>query len=329
MKNGQFTEAADALGRILARERGQWKNYQTASDLALAQMRAEIATAKLDLERTMQQAQVAIRSLDQRMAEIENGEDGRDGADGPPGPQGPPGASGAPGAKGETGEPGPIGQAGPPGLQGETGPEGPQGPPGAPGAPGLDGKDGADGPQGPQGERGPPGIFKAPRAFETGKIYYDGELVFAGGSTYCALRDTIAVPPHEDWQPVALKGADAPVGELCGLFDGNAAYKRCDRVAFNGSEWVARRDSPGEPGNGDGWMLAAKAGKPGRPGERGPAGPQGPQGPQGPAGKDAPVLEHVELMDWSLVFLWADGSTHKCDLVPLLERYHQEFGQNA
>ena len=46
-------------------------------------------------------------------------------------------------------------------------------------------------------------------------------------------------------------------------------YRKLDRVSFNGSEWIARKDDPG-PLPGDGWMLGAQ-GKTGQARRRHPA----------------------------------------------------------
>lgn len=61
---------------------------------------------------------------------------------------------------------------------------------------------------------------------------------------------------------------------VCGTFNSGATYCLNDIVAFNGSSWCARKDSPG-PIPGDGWQLIASQGKRGPAGERGPAGPAG------------------------------------------------------
>ena len=101
------------------------------------------------------------------------------------------------------------------------------------------------------------------------------------GSTWQARQDTAQRPPHADWAPIAARGADAPVGRVCGLFDEQAEYRLFDVVTFNGSEWRARRDAPGAPGQGDGWAIGASKGKRGDRGERGERGLAGPKGADG------------------------------------------------
>lgn len=275
------------------------------------------------------------------------GKDGEAGAAGAPGEKGDPGERGEPGPEGPAGKDGDPGSAGPPGPPGPPGEKGEKGDPGEPGPPGENGKDGVDGKEGergppgeaiagkdgqagekgergdpgPAGERGergepgPKGTFDAPEEWTEG-VYYQGQLVFLDGSTYCARRDTGRSPPHDDWAPVALagrNGADGRTGEPRGGWDAGEVYAKLDRVTHNGSEWIARYDNPG-PLPGDGWMLGAQRAR-GRPGEPGPAGPPGPAGIG---------VKDVELEDWSIRFALTNGRDIALDLRPLFERYHRE-----
>lgn len=173
---------------------------------------------------------------------------------------------------------------------------------------GKDGKDGKD---------GEPGKFVGLKEWSPG-VHYDGELVTYGGSTYCANKDTAQIPQHEDWNLVASRGSDAPVGQVHGLYTDGVQYRKFDLVAFNGCEWRARRDDPGEPGNGDGWALAAKQGKKGDKGDRGDPGRKGDQGNPGPSAID------IRLNGFLLNVMLDDGSIIECDLRPAFEKYHIE-----
>jgi hypothetical protein len=178
------------------------------------------------------------------------------------------------------------------------------------GAPGRDGKDGAPGKDGLPGERGEPGPaggFEAPASFKAGQITYAGKLIYFEGSTFYALRDTAATPPHADFQPIAFKGRDAYAGRALGLFDDKAEYRAMDVVTLNGSEWRATKDSPG-PCPGDGWMLGAKGSK-GKPGDK---------GERGERGEPGVGLAHVELIETALVFHRTDGSALSVDLAGLI-----------
>lgn len=179
------------------------------------------------------------------------------------------------------------------------------------GAPGADGVNGADGARGEQGPVGPPGLFVPPRPYKAGAITYRGELVYHEGSTFAALVDTPATPPHADFQPVAYRGRDAYPGRALGLFDPTRTdYRAMDVVSLNGSEWRAITDNPG-PCPGEGWMLGAKGSK-GKPGDKGDKGDRGPPGPAGDG------FVHVDRIEHTLVFSRADGSAVTIDLGTLI-----------
>jgi hypothetical protein len=125
---------------------------------------------------------------------------------------------------------------------------------------------------------------------------------------------------------------------VCGTFDSRTTYCLNDIVAFNGSSWAARRDSPG-PIPGDGWQLVASQGKRGPQGERGPTGPAGPpplltgvgfshRGMEikTKTGDAIPILRSVgvDAEDFSLKFTAPDGSTLKISLLPLFQEFHKQ-----
>ena len=204
------------------------------------------------------------------------------------------------------------GAAGPPGAPGPAGPPGNHGPVGPPGPVGEVIK-GDPGERGERGEAGPRGLFRA-RTFEPGRVTYEGDLVFHDGSTWCALRDTAASPPHEDFQPVAIKGQDAYGGRACGLYKPDETYRAMDVVAWDGKEWRARRDDPGAPGEGDGWMITAMRGAKGERGLRGET------GERGPPGKSAERPVRLKIENDELVLAWPDGYALRCELWPLIEQ---------
>lgn len=273
-------------------------------DHELRVIRAELATARARADGDVAIDRLQLRALiaDARdaMAAIRSGEPG------PAGPEGPAGAQGAPGERGERGE------RGEQGLAGEGGPAGPQGEAGPSGERGESGSSGERGEPGPVGETGAPGVFKAPEEWSK-RVWYGGELSLVDGSTYAARRDTGERPPHDDWAPVALAGKDAYPGTARGLFDATATYRALDRVAFNGSEWVARHDEPGAL-PGDGWMLSAKVGAKGAAGERGPPGAPG------------VGIADGSVEDWAVVLRLTDGKRMRLDLMPMLERFREELG---
>lgn len=107
---------------------------------------------------------------------------------------------------------------------------------------------------------------------------------------------------------------DAYPGSAHGRFDPDATYRKLDRVAHDGSEWIARKDDPG-PLPGDGWMLAAKAGSRGKPGER---------GPQGPKGEPGIGIKGGFCKDYALKLMLDDGRSVTIDFRPMFDRYDVE-----
>lgn len=253
------------------------------------------------------------------------GERGEQGEDGERGLTGETGERGLPGERGEKGDPGERGETGERGEKGETGEKGEKGEKGEAGesVAGQDGLPGEKGEKGDTGERGEPGrqgSFDAPTAWVKG-VHYAGKLTFLDGSTYCALRDTAEAPPHEDWVPVALAGRDGKdgaTGEARGLYDPAAEYRKLDRVAHNGSEWIATRDDPGPIDGGDGWKMGAQRGLRGKVGERGLPGPPGPRGLPGAS------ITATSIDGYRLILGFSDGTSLEADLRPVFERYDGE-----
>lgn len=125
------------------------------------------------------------------------------------------------------------------------------------GAVGPQGPEGPEGAQGPMGEAGPPGLPGLP-----GEDGTDGAPGPAG-------------PKGLNWR---------------GAWDEATAYVTDDAVQFQGSSWMALRESTAvSPEEGEDWSLVASRGETGDTGSAGPAGPPGstgPAGPAGPAGRD-------------------------------------------
>jgi hypothetical protein len=259
MNDAEVDSWAEALGEVLARERREWTRER---DLAIAEVRCEVAGQILRLSEI----------VTERLAALRNGESGPAGVEGVEGPEGVQGIPGPPGEAGERGEPGPA---------------------------------------------GPPGKLQQVRAWAEG-VHYKGDVVVVHGATWQASCDTAREPPYEDWTCLAaagVDGRDAPVGEVCGLYDPGRHYKRFDLVAHDHCEWRAKHDDPGRL-PGPGWALSAKEGKRGAKGEAGPRGPSGPAGPT--------------ILEWSIngylaVPIMSDGTAGPAlDFRALFERYDAE-----
>jgi hypothetical protein len=171
-----------------------------------------------------------------------------------------------------------------------------------------EGTPGKDGETGPAGKDGKIGVVKA----WSDTVHYEGDVRTHLGTSYQALRDTGREPPHEDWIPIAERGADGKDGASLNprrLWEADGEYKRLDLVALNGGSFVAMRDDPGAC-PGDGWMLLTAQGKRGGPGDKGEPGPRGPSGP---------AVKEITVDDTGMLTLTnGDGSVATCDLHPLL-----------
>jgi hypothetical protein len=280
---------ADELGDFAARIE---RDLKLSVGAMLAELRGELSALRASRAETELRLDRAVAA---KLAELQ---------DGPQGPQG------------ERGERGEAGEAieGPPGVQGIPGPPGAPGEVGARGEPGPIGEIGPAGPAGERGAEGPAGKFRVATFWAEG-VSYEGDLVTHAGSLYQARCDTGREPPHDDWLCVAAKGeAGEPpyVGEICGAHDPKRTYRKFDLVTFNGTEWRAAQDDPGElPGSG--WRMASQRGAHGKAGDRGPAGPAA-----------------ASIVDWAMkgyhaVPIMSDGSLGAAlDLREVFELYHAE-----
>jgi hypothetical protein len=232
----------------------------------------EVVTAvKEYMAREMQPLLDRIKLLEARQPERgEKGEPGAVGMPGPAGPAGPPGES-ITGGAGPIGPAGPIGEKGEPGNVGPPGPMGPSGPVGEKGPAGIGvsgepGPPGATGPIGPEGKSlpGPPGRDGLPGipgrdgkdglGLEHFDIQYDGNktFIFTYGAGDRLERKSFMIPVNV-WRGIWKAGA----------------YLHGDTVTWNGSLWIAQRDTEKKPAGFDGnddWILAVKRGRDGKAG---------------------------------------------------------------
>lgn len=183
-------------------------------------------------------------------------------------------------------------------------------------------KDGRDGERGEKGEQGSPG-----ERGEQGSAGSDGANGADGRDGADAdmealadeVRNYIATIPLPENGKDGEPGKDAYAGEAKGLFDPEASYRAMDVVSFNGSEWRAKRDNPGEL-PGDGWMLSASKGKRGDRGERGPDGRIGKDGKDGAN----PVELKFDAEKMMFVMALDDGNVLEADFYPVAKAIRGE-----
>jgi hypothetical protein len=118
----------------------------------------------------------------------------------------------------------------------------------------VNGKEGRPGERGQKGDKGDPGELPIVRAWSEDDISYAGDVVFCGGGTWQARKDTSKNPPHRDWMPLALPGRDAVFPTIRGTYREDETYRHLEIVALNGSSFIARYDNPGSC-PGDGWQT--------------------------------------------------------------------------
>ncbi len=236
------------------------------------------------------------------------GRDGIDGKDGAPGIDGKDGAPGADGARGEDGIGGLNGAPGRDGVDGKDavldtlmiadairemkefenlvaglivehlenspplrGPQGPQGEPGIAvsgkdGAPGKDGENGRDGRDGQPGVPGQPGAKGADG--QDGLGIDDYEVVLEDEGRHEVRRwkrgEEVVREIRIRRSDIIYRGIWKPEGYMGG-----------DAVTYDGSIFIAKRDTSDKPGTSDAWQLSVKRGRDGKDGDRSPlaAGP--------------------------------------------------------
>jgi integrin beta 3 len=284
MSNRQLEQVIDGIAAAYQVERTR---SRTMVDMLLDEARREKADLQL-------QAEGLLKEWRERIAEIRDGE---------PGPQG---------ERGMPGEMGAEGPAGPPGADSTVpGPEGPPGPEGAVGPAGADST--VPGPAGPQGEPGAtPELTDELTMAVMEKVREDrlelNEQLFAAMTRFKRLSDELEErlasitegPPGPEGAP-GRDGADGVTGEARGQYDASQVYGKHDRVASNGSEWIAKYDNPG-PLPGEGWMLGA----------------------QGKKGKPGVGIQRAVTKGYAVVLETTDGKALTLDLRGMFERYDEE-----
>lgn len=263
-----------------------------------ALVKAVATVVREQIAKAIQSLSTRLEAFEQRFAELPTPKDGRDGIDG---------KDGVPGTPGEKGEAGPPGL---PGVQGERGTDGLPGKDGRDGAPGLAGE------RGLQGERGVPGadgkaitmddlspIIEA--AIAKGML----ELERRGMDQIQRCMDRIEKPkdgtPGKDGRDAFdledihadiaddgrtlmlafVRGEDRIERQLVlphviyrGVHQQGKSYQRGDSVTFQGSTWIAMRDTGSKPETDDSWRLAVKRGRDGKDGLKGDKGERGAPG---------------------------------------------------
>jgi integrin beta 3 len=279
-----------------------------------------VESAKSWLRRNVAPIVDRLKALEDRVAAIPaRAIKGDPGDPGPRGEQGPPGLDGAKGVDGAIGPQGLQGPAGPQGPQGEAGKDGIPGDAGAKGdqgPAGLDGRDGRDGEPGRDALQ-----IDVLDGIDPTKRYQRGTFACHGGGIVRSYRATDPIPDggiieKAGWHVVVRGVADVLVDQIdersfCmsvvlsdgvrvqkmfltpslldrGVFkssdDGLApSYGRGDVVTWDGSMWIAQRDTSEKPGASDAWRLSVKRGRDGRDGLKGE---KGDRGAEGRAGRD-------------------------------------------
>jgi hypothetical protein len=174
------------------------------------------------------------------------------------------------------------------------------------------------------------GIGRLPiaKTWNPDEVCYRGDVVVAPNGVFQALKDTGKPPAadHPDWILLARAGRDgraAPMLNFCGSYLVGEKYQRFDVVRYDVGAFVAVRDNPGIPGDGDGWALLTLHGGRGPEGETGPRGRKGERGPRG---------ETLTVVAWTLdiahyraVPTLSNGTQGAVlDLYPLFERFNAE-----
>lgn len=243
---------------------------------------------------------MVVEAVARRVEALPLPRDGLDGKDGAPGEPGPPGPSGPPGEKGEVGAAGEVGAPGEDGAPGEPGPVGLSG---SPGEKGEDGADGEAGAPGEDGEDGRDGVGLTGAVIDReGRLVLtlsDGSLrelglVVGKDADMEVLADVIVREIAR--QPKARDGVDGlGFDHLEVLHDGERTvtlrfsrgdqvkefplvipaiidrgvwrpgrYAKGDGVTWDGSFFIAQKETEGRPLITTDWRQAVKKGQPGK-----------------------------------------------------------------
>src|SRR5262249_8384643 len=122
---------------------------------------------------------------------------------------------------------------------------------------------------------------------------------------------------------------DAVSPSVRGAYNVHRTYARLDIVEYEGAGYLARRDTPGVPGIGDGWQLLSRSGRRGPTGERGPRGGKGERGACGEDGREI-VSWHLERATFRAFPVYRDGKLGpELNLRGLFEQFVEETGRAA
>jgi hypothetical protein len=122
-----------------------------------------------------------------------------------------------------------------------------------------------------------PGTLPRVKVWKHGMVTYEGELTSFNGQLYQAKKDTGLEPGDpEAWVCVARAGKDAAEVTPRGEWSASVSYGVLSLVTYQGGSFLATRDNPGRPDDGEsGWQAVAAKGEKGDPGPRGPRGNRG------------------------------------------------------
>lgn len=249
------------------------------------------------------------QAVSKAVAAVPVPKDGIDGKDGEAGRDGV-GKDGRDGKDGKDGAPGERGETGPAGLPGERGADG------LPGKDGRDGAPGQAGERGLQGERGVPGVDGKSITMDDVSPIIEAaiakgmlELERRGMDQIQRCIDRIEKPKDgapgkdgrdafdledihaelaDDGRTLTLawvRGEARVERQLTlphviyrGVHQQAKQYQRGDSVTFQGSTWIAMRDTSSKPETDDSWRLAVKRGRDGKDGQKGDKGDRGAPG---------------------------------------------------
>jgi hypothetical protein len=81
------------------------------------------------------------------------------------------------------------------------------------------------GPQGAQGIPGSSGKLPLVKSWQSGTVFYEGDVVMHAGCAFQAQRDTAKPLEHSDWRCIAAAGQDGRSIRVRGTWDTAAAYQ--------------------------------------------------------------------------------------------------------
>lgn len=295
---------ARALGSIVADfRREMFRDLEAVKAVVLAEAKAGVAEAEVRREAMLYDL---MRRVDDRLAQVKDGEPGPAGRDGKDGLDGRDGADGKDGASVTLEDVLPV-------IEQRANEYLAALPVPKDGVDGRDGKDGQDGADGksvtledvlPALQRQADDFLSRIRAPKDGADGKDGTSVSVDDVLPDVQRQVAeflaAIPATKDGEPgrdgmdgaPGRDGIDGKSVNPRGTFDPEAEYAALDIVALNGGSFIAVKDVPG-PCPGAGWQLLTSRGSRGERGERGLPGRDGlpgERGLQGPPGEGVVAL---------------------------------------